>query len=396
MAVEETRSDEASREVRERARRFVAGARDLDEQSFLGAQFDAGLAWVHFPTGCGGLGQDPAYQSIVDAEVAAAGRAANWMRNPMGIGMVAPVLVEWGTSEQQRRLRSIFTAEDVWCQLFSEPGAGSDLAGLACRARADGDGWVVNGQKLWTTRAQVARYGFLLARTDPDVPKHRGLTTFVVDMRAHGVEVRPLRQMTGHSTFNEVFLSDVSIPDTFRVGPVGEGWRVALTTLANERNAIAADPASATEGPLGHLIAAWEASEGTNGVYRDAVVRLRSEMMVLGWMGQRQQHASDRSPGPDPALLKVMRATLNRRIADLALDLTGANGMLVPGYDGTIPRDDSVALTFLFGPAFTIAGGTTEILKTVIAERLLGLPAEPRVDKDLPWSSIPHGFDRPS
>jgi alkylation response protein AidB-like acyl-CoA dehydrogenase len=388
-AAEDGLGEARSGEIRALVAHLLSDTQGCDDKAFLGARFDAGLAWVHFPLGRGGLGVDPSYQGIVDAELAAAGRAANWMRNPMGIGMVAPALVAWGTEEQQRFLRPIFTAEQIWCQLFSEPGAGSDLATLACRAVRSGDGWVVNGQKVWTTRAHLARYGFLLARTDPEMPKHQGLTAFVVDMRANGVETRPLRQMTGHADFNEVFLSDVWLPDISRVGPVGNGWRVALTTLANERNAIAADPVSIIDGPLGHLIAAWHASARRNPVHRDAVVRLRSEMTILTWMSQRQRDSVDGSGAPDPALLKVMRALLNKRIANLALDLTGPAGMLVPGYDGAISRDDDIALTFLFGPAFTIAGGTTEILKTLIAERILGLPPEPRADKDMPWTSIP-------
>ena len=207
--------------------------------AFFGARFDAGLAWVHAPQGAGGLAADPAQQRIVVERLDAAGAPSNFPLNPIGLGMVAPTIVHHGTDEQrQRYLRPLFTTEEVWCQLFSEPGAGSDLAGLATRAERDGDEWVVNGQKVWTSLGHKARFGLLLARTDPDAPKNRGLTTFLVDMQAPGVEVRPLRQMTGDSEFNEVYLTDVRLPAAAQLGPVGKGWQVATTTLMNERVSI--------------------------------------------------------------------------------------------------------------------------------------------------------------
>ena len=203
---------------------------------FLGAQFDLGLAWVSFPPGLGGLGVSVSLQKHVNERLAAAGAPNAFMGNPLGYGMGGPTLLEHGTPEQhQRYLRPLFTHEEIWCQLFSEPGAGSDLAGLATRAERDGDDWVVNGQKVWTSWGHVARWGMLVARTDPQAVKHRGLTYFLCDMRAPGVEVRPLRQMTGNAEFNEVYFSDVRLADALRLGPVGGGWGVALTTLNNER-----------------------------------------------------------------------------------------------------------------------------------------------------------------
>src|ERR1700733_12303820 len=212
----------------------------MPRQDFLNARFDAGLAWVHYPEGLGGLGLSRSLQQIVDAEFAAAGSPGhNAEQNGIGLGMAAPTILAYGTDEQRQRwLRELWTGREVWCQLFSEPGAGSDLASLATRAVRDGDGWVVNGQKVWTSLAQLAKRALLLARSDPDVPKHQGLTYFSMDMTAPGVEVRPLRQITGEAEFNEVFLTEVPIPDADRMGAVGEGWKVATGTLMNERVAI--------------------------------------------------------------------------------------------------------------------------------------------------------------
>ena len=193
---------------------------------FWGAQFDLGLAWVQFPVGLGGLGVDAALQELVTRALFAAGAPRNFLQNFVGIGMAARVIVSFGTEVQQRLLRPIFTCEEQWCQLFSEPGAGSDLANLATRAERDGDEWIVNGHKVWTSMGHAAKWGILIARSDPTVPKHKGLTFFLCDMHAPGVDVRPLRQLSGEAEFSEVFLNDVRIPDTLRVGPPGEGWRV--------------------------------------------------------------------------------------------------------------------------------------------------------------------------
>jgi alkylation response protein AidB-like acyl-CoA dehydrogenase len=225
----QARSPEA--EIRERVRQFLADCDPATTEplEFLRARYDAGLAWVHYPPGHGGLGVPRSLQAVVDAELAAAGAPDNDPRRiGIGLGMAAPTILAFGTEEQRRRwLRPLWTGEEVWCQLFSEPGAGSDLAGLATRAVRDGDGWRVTGQKVWTSIAHLARWAILVARTDPDVPKHAGLSYFALDMTAPGVEVRPLRQITGEAEFNEVFLSDAPIPDADRIGAVGEGWRVA-------------------------------------------------------------------------------------------------------------------------------------------------------------------------
>ncbi len=221
--------------------------KETDRTSFLGRQFDLGLAWVHFPEGHGGLGRSPKLQKLINETLLGAGAPHPYAGNPIGYGMGAPTVVTHGSEDQKRRyLKPLFTGEEVWCQLFSEPGAGSDLAAVRTMARRsgegwilrDGDEWVVNGQKVWTTLAHLARWGMLIARTDPEQPKHKGMTYFVVDMHAPGVEVRPLYQITGEAEFNEVYFTDVRIPDAERLGEVGEGWRVSLTTLMNERVAI--------------------------------------------------------------------------------------------------------------------------------------------------------------
>ncbi|MHB1912745.1 MAG: acyl-CoA dehydrogenase family protein, partial [Acidimicrobiales bacterium] len=220
-----------------------------------GAQFDLGLAWVQFPEGLGGLGVSPSLQAHVDSRLGEVGWPSNGARNPIGVGMGAPTLIAHGSEDQQRRyLRPMFTCEEVWCQLFSEPGAGSDVASLSTRAVRDGDEWIVNGQKVWTTLAHRARWGLLVARTDPEAPKHRGMTYFVVDMQEPGVEVRPLRQMTGEAEFNEVYFTDARIPDTERLGEVGAGWYVALTTLMNERVSIGGGVAPRGSGHIGEAV----------------------------------------------------------------------------------------------------------------------------------------------
>ncbi|MBW3658308.1 MAG: acyl-CoA dehydrogenase family protein, partial [Actinobacteria bacterium] len=213
---------------------------ETEREAFWGAQFDLGLAWVQFPEGKGGLGVSPRFQTTVNrAIVDAGGSVDNRRMNVLGIGMGAGTLIAHGTEEMQDRwLRPMFTTEEIWCQMFSEPGAGSDLAGLSTTAVKEGDTWVVNGQKVWTTLGHLARWGMLVTRTDPDVPKHAGLTYFIVDMETEGVEVRPLYQITGEAEFNEVYFDDAHIPDSYRVGDVGQGWSVAMTTLMNERVAI--------------------------------------------------------------------------------------------------------------------------------------------------------------
>ena len=237
---------------------------------FLGAQFDLGLGWVHFAEGHGGLGLSPKLQNTINAKLYAAGAPIPYARNPIGYGMCAPTLVTHGSEAQKKRyLRPLFTGEEIWCQLFSEPGAGSDVASLSMRAVRDGEEWVVNGQKVWTTLAHVSRFGIVLARTDPEQVKHKGLTMFVVDMHAPGVEVRPLVQATGDAEFNEVYYTDVRIPDAERLGDTGEGWHVSLTTLMNERVSIGGQVNPRGSGVIAVAVNQWK----RNGDRADAVAR---------------------------------------------------------------------------------------------------------------------------
>jgi alkylation response protein AidB-like acyl-CoA dehydrogenase len=229
-----------------------------DAKEFLGQQFDRGLAWVHFDEGYGGLGLNPKLQKLINERVAAEGGPNAAYRNPIGYGMCAPTVHVWGSEAQkQRYLRPLFTGEEIWCQLFSEPGSGSDFAGLSSSGVRDGEEWVCNGQKVWTTLAHLSRWGLLVVRTDPQAVKHAGLTAFVVDMHDPTVEIRPLRQMTGEAEFNEVFFSDTRIPDAERLGEPGDGWRVSLTTLMNERVSIGGSIPPKGSGPISGLVNTW-------------------------------------------------------------------------------------------------------------------------------------------
>ncbi|GAA2812532.1 acyl-CoA dehydrogenase [Kitasatospora paracochleata] len=387
-------------DVRERVARLLAehDPARTDRLAFLRARFDAGLAWVHFPVGLGGLAAPRAHQVLVDEELAAAGAPDNDPRRiGIGLGMAAPTVLRYGTEEQQHRfLRPLWTGEEVWCQLFSEPGAGSDLAALATRAVRDGDGWVVNGQKVWTSSAHTARWAILVARTDPDVPKHAGITYFVCDMTDPGVEVRPLRQITGEAEFNEVFLTDVRIPDTHRLGPVGDGWRVAQTTLNNERVAIGGQAMPREGGMIGVVARTWrdhpelrtpDLHQRLLGSWVDAeVARLTGERL-------RQQLASGQ-PGPEGAAMKLSFARLAQELSGLEVELLGEDGLEYD--DWSMRRPEIVDFTgreagyrYLRAKGNSIEGGTSEILRNIIAERVLGLPAEPRGDKDLPWKELP-------
>ena len=368
-----------------------------DRAEFMGAQFDLGLAWVQFPEGSGGLGLAPLFQEIVDDRLDAATPHRPRTFDVLGHGMGAPMLVTHGTPEQQGRwLRPMFTGEEIWCQMFSEPGAGSDLAGLSMRALQDGDEWVVNGQKVWTTVAHIAKWGMLVTRTDPDLPKHRGLTYFVVDMESPGVEIRPLRQITGEAEFNEVYFTDARIPDAGRIGERGDGWRIALTTLMNERVAIGGTTAERGDGAIGDLVDAWLESE-QDPMYRDEVMRLwvQAETARLTNLRGAQNRLAG-TPGPEGSTAKLVYAELNKKIYELTLDLLGPAGMLYGSYEVTqpMPGDDratGLPERFLRVRANSIEGGTSEIMKNILGERVLGLPGEPRVDRDLPWTEIKRG-----
>jgi len=371
-----------------------------DERTFWGAQFDAGLAWVQFPEGLGGCGVSPQYQSVVDqAIVEAGGSTRNRIDNVLGVGMGAGTIMAHGSEEHQRRfLRPMFTMEEIWCQLFSEPGAGSDLAALSTSAVRDDDHWIVNGQKVWTTLGHLARWGLLVARTDPDLPKHAGLTYFLLDMEAEGVDVRPLYQITGEAEFNEVYLSDVAIPDDHRLGEVGQGWSVAMTTLMNERVAIGGSVQPRGSGAIGEAVHVWRERHGTDGdpVLKDELLQLwvATEAMRLTAM-RAKEAASTGTPGPEGSTGKLQWAELNKRITSFTMDLLGPEALTYPGGyrfvrpDGSADVDGAPHKRFLRARANSIEGGTSQIMKNILGERVLGLPGEPRVDKDRPWREVP-------
>ncbi len=375
--------------------------RTAKAEEFRSRQFDLGLAWVSFPEGDGGLGLPPGLQREVDRRLSEAGARLPGAREFFGLTRAGPTVVTHGSDELRHRLlRPTFTGEESWCQLFSEPGSGSDLAGLATRAVRDGDEWVISGQKVWNTLAHIADRGMLVARTDPEAPKHKGLTYFALDMHAPGVEVRPLRQMTGEAEFNEVYMTEVRVPDADRVGDVGEGWRVAMTTLSNERTTIGGASGAPTRGSgsIAEAMRIWNADGSRhNPVDRDRLVRSWIEAEVLRLTNIRAgQNRKAGNPGPEGSIAKLMFAEVNKRTYELCIDLLGPAGLI--GYDYTMRRSEGLGLVgppgsarkmFIRSRANSIEGGTSEIQRNILGERILGLPGDVRVDKEMPWSEVP-------
>jgi alkylation response protein AidB-like acyl-CoA dehydrogenase len=371
-------------------------------EQFRGRQFDLGLAWVHFPEGSGGLGLRPDLQRRVDSALRQGGAPSPDSRHFFGLTMAGPTIASHGSDDVRgRMLRRAFTGEDVWCQLFSEPGAGSDLAGLACRAVRDGDEWVISGQKVWNTLAHISDRGMLVARTDPSVPKHRGMTYFGIDMHAEGVEVRPLRQITGEAEFNEVYLTEVRVPDSDRIGDVGQGWGVAMTTLMNERTTIGG---AGSGGPTRGSGAIAEAVR----IWREEAVdhsRATKDRLMRSWVAAEVLRLTNMragamrrvgNPGPEGSIAKLMFAEVHKDIYELCVDLVGAAGQV--DHDYQMKRADNLGLVgppgssrkmFLRSRANSIEGGTSEIQRNILGERVLGLPGDVRLDKDLPWVEVP-------
>jgi alkylation response protein AidB-like acyl-CoA dehydrogenase len=375
---------------------------------------DSGWGCPTWPTDCWGRGLTPGDAAEVArafSEVGAPGPAAG-----MSMTLVAPTLLAHATKDVQRRfLRQILTGEHRWCQLFSEPGSGSDLAGLTTRADRDGDEFVVNGQKVWNSGAHKAAYGILLARTDWDVPKHKGISYFLIDMRQPGIEVRPLRQMNGHATFNEVFLTDASVALDNVVGELGDGWRAALTTLAHERNVVtgrrprervnpgrcALEAKAEAEDYLQTYIwypqragradllgpRAEETGTAADAVVRQEMMTARTFEQTPRWTAQRAAaaRAQGRPPGPEGSLAKLAGSRLARQCALTHASQSGAYGMLT-GADS--PRDGVIAEILVSVPGQSIAGGTDEIQRNIIGEKVLGLPKEPQLDSDAPFRDV--------
>ncbi len=394
-------TDDPTQLVKERLTRLLDEGDRSDSVGFRGLQYDLGLAWVHFPEGWGGLGLAPNHQGAVDAGLRDAGAPGHRTEHFFGLTMAGPTVVSHGSDElRQRLLRPMFTGEDAWCQLFSEPGAGSDLAGLSCRAVRDGDEWVISGQKVWNTLAHISSRGMLVARTDPDAPKHKGLTYFALDMHAPGVEVRPLRQITGEAEFNEVYLTDVRVPDADRVGDVGEGWRVSMTTLSNERTTIGGGvgPPGRGTGAIAEAVRIWNEEVVTQTAARkDRLLQLWIQAEALRLTNIRAaQNRKIGNPGPEGSIAKLMFAQVNMDIYELCVDLLGPAALV--DYDYTMRRAAHLGLTgppgssrkmFLRARANSIEGGTSEIQRNIIGERVLGLPGEPRTDKAVPWKDVP-------
>ena len=316
----------------------------------------------------------------------------------IGHGMLGPTIMAHGTEEQKERfLPDMVKGGEVWCQLFSEPGAGSDLAGLKMTAVKDGDDWIINGQKIWTTGAQFCKWGMLVARTDPNAAKHAGLTYFIVDMEAPGVDIRPIKQMSGASGFNEVFFSDVRIPDADRLDAVGNGWRVAITTLMNERSSIG-DSMGGGAG-IKDLIKLAESVEINDkpaiedGGVRRKIADFAVRRNGLKYTGQRGLSALSQgaTPGPEAAIGKLVAAIMGLEMGAFGMELQGAAGVL-SGDDGH--ADPAWQHTYMAMPGLRLAGGTDEILRNIISERVLGMPGEPRMDKDKPFKDIPTGTGR--
>ncbi|NDE80296.1 MAG: acyl-CoA dehydrogenase [Actinobacteria bacterium] len=372
--------------------------RSTDPATFLGAQFDKGLAWVHFEPGHGGLGLNPKLQRSINERLFAAGAPNPVARNPIGHGMCGPTVAVWGSAEQKKRyLRPLFTGEEVWCQLFSEPGSGSDFAGLSAKGIKDGDEWIMNGQKVWTTLAHLSRFGLLIVRTDPEAVKHAGLTAFVVDMQAPGVEVRPLYQITGEAEFNEVYFTDVRVPNHEMLGNIGDGWRVSLTTLMNERVSIGGAIPAKGSGPIRDALKVWKElpTDRRDAATRDELMSLwiRAELLRLTNI-RASQNRKMGDPGPEGSIAKLAMAELNKDIYSFAVSLLGADGMLFPsGYQMIRPEHamglENPQKAFLRSRANSIEGGTSEVMRNILGERVLGLPGDVRVDRDVAWSKVP-------
>jgi alkylation response protein AidB-like acyl-CoA dehydrogenase len=347
--------------------------------------FANGWAGISWPVEYGGRGGTILEEVVFNEEQARAGAPSRSMFT-IALGMVAPTLMGHGTEAQKERfLRAMLAGEECWSQLFSEPEAGSDLAGLRTRAVLDGDEWVVNGQKVWTSGAHYREQGLLLARTDPTVPKHKGLTCFVVDMHAPGIEVRPLRQMTGHAHFNEVFLTDVRLPADAVVGDVGDGWNVGLTTLMNERVSLGGG-GGAAGGKVDEITRLIELAR-RRGLAGNAAVRQRIadayiRRELIRFLGLRARTALSRGtrPGPEGSVAKLASGLLAQDVGDLALELQGPAGMLA----GDDAADGYWLGQRLQAPSLRIAGGTDEVQRNILGERVLGLPREPRTEPSRP------------
>jgi len=356
-------------------------------------KYDAGWACIGWAPEFGGRGASAIEEVIWRQEESQYDLPANFFL--IGQGMIGPTLMAWASDEDKARfLPPLASGEEVWCQLFSEPAGGSDLAALRTRAERDGDDWVINGQKIWTSGAHYSDYGVIVVRTDPTAPKHKGLSYFYVDMKAPGVEIKPIKQLTGDSDFNEVYFTDVRVSDSQRLGEVGQGWQVSLTTLMNERAAI-----GGSFGQMDVSLAMSVAEEveiDGRPALEDAAVRARIanwyvQEAGLKYTGYRSLTALSRGalPGPENSIGKLVGAPKMQAMSSYLMDLLGASGAIAD--ESLAAKAGIIQRAYMGAPGLRIAGGTDEIMANIIAERVLGLPQEPRLDKGIPFNEVPTG-----
>jgi alkylation response protein AidB-like acyl-CoA dehydrogenase len=376
-----------------RRRRYITDAEELAEaKSWQAKKADAGFARITWPEKWGGRGGSMIQQVIYNQEEARYLVPGGVFS--IGLGMCIPTLMAYADEAAlERYVRPALRGEEIWCQLFSEPVAGSDLAGLKTRAERDGEDWIVNGQKVWTSGAHYSDFGILVTRTDPAAPKHAGLTFFYLDMKSPGIEIRPIKQISGTSNFNEVFFTDVRIPDRQRLGKVGDGWKVSLTTLMNERLAVGDAPGPDFE-DIFDLARGLELDDGPalqNAAVREKLATWFVQTEGLKYTKFRTMTALSRgqTPGPESSITKVVSATKLQDIASFGMDLLGMAGSVTA--PDLAPAQGWFQDALLYAPGLRIAGGTDEVLRNIIAERVLGLPGDIRVDKDVPFNKIPTG-----
>jgi len=354
----------------------------------------AGYARITWPKGMGGIGGTP-MQSIIFSQEESKYDVANGGPFAIGLGMCIPTLMAYGTEEAKKRfVWPAVQGDEIWCQLFSEPAGGSDVANLRTRAEKNGDTWTINGSKIWTTGAQFSDYGIILTRTDPNVPKHKGLTMFYIDMKDPGVDIRPIKQASGGSGFNEIFFTDVKVKDSQRLGEVGQGWTVALTTLMHERLAVGGGQGGGLDVPqLMQLARSLELEDGPaikNAAVREKIADwyVRSAGLRYTTMRTMTALSQGKQPGPEASIAKIVVASKLQDLSAFAMDLEGEAGIL---QGDSAPMNGMFQGGWLSSPGLRIAGGTDEILRNIIAERVLGLPQDIRVDKDVPFNKIPTG-----
>ena len=356
-------------------------------------KYDAGWACITWNKEFGGIGAT-AIQSVIWNQEESKYDVPQGVFQ-IGQGMAAPTLMTWGQPEHHERyLPKLASGEEIWCQLFSEPAGGSDLAALRTKAEKDGDDWIINGQKIWTSGAHYSDYGILVVRTDPNVAKHKGLSYFFLDMKSPGVEIKPIKQLTGGAGFNEVYFTDVRIPDSQRLGEVGQGWQVALTTLMNERAAIGGGGGGVNV-DLAYKIASEVMIDGKTATQDSAVRAKLANWYVqesgLKFTGYRSMTALSKgtTPGPENSIGKLVGAPKNQEMASFCMDLMEMNGAI---WDEELSKEAGlVQMSYMGSPGLRIAGGTDEIMANIIAERVLGLPQEPRMDKGMAFTDVPTG-----